>query len=210
MPAFGPVPVSPAAPRGSPAADALSALANLGFRPAEAARAVAEAEAELGPGAVVDALIGVALKRVGNKRTIAPPPWEGVGVGIGSGVICSAMTPRTRRARLLRAEASAPERLMWCLLREAFPEGHWRRQVPLGHYFADFASHAARVVIEVDGGRHSEQPVYDERRTAFTEREGYRMLRFWSNEVVTNKTGVIEADAIALGPPTLPHEGGGL
>lgn len=64
VPAFGPaVTATPAPPRGSPAADALSALANLGFRPQEAARAVAEAEAELGPDAAVDALIGAALKR---------------------------------------------------------------------------------------------------------------------------------------------------
>ncbi len=66
VPAFGGavagVP-APAPPRGTPAADALSALANLGFRPAEAARAVAEAQAELGPAAAVDALIAAALRR---------------------------------------------------------------------------------------------------------------------------------------------------
>lgn len=66
VPAFGPAASTPAAPRGSPTADALSALANLGFRPVEAARAVNDAAAELGDGAAADALIALALKRVGR------------------------------------------------------------------------------------------------------------------------------------------------
>ncbi len=64
----------------------------------------------------------------------------------------------------------------------------WRRQVPLAHAIADFASHRAKLVIELDGGQHTEAA--DAARTAMIEREGYRVLRFWNNEVQANPEGV--------------------
>lgn len=79
------------------------------------------------------------------------------------------------------------ERAMWRLLKECAPQARWRRQVPLRHFIVDFASHRARLVIEVDGGQHSEER--DARRTAIIEAEGYRVLRFWNNEVLDNAEG---------------------
>ena len=88
------------------------------------------------------------------------------------------------------------ERAMWRLLKECVPEGRWRKQVPLRHCYVDFASRQKKLVIEVDGGQHSEER--DAARTAIIEAEGYRVLRFWNNEVLTNMDGVLEVIGAAL------------
>ena len=75
------------------------------------------------------------------------------------------------------------------LLKENFPETRFRLQVPLRHHIADFASHRLKVVIEIDGGQHSVEK--DARRTAEIEGEGYKVIRFWNNEVLENGEGCI-------------------
>ena len=104
------------------------------------------------------------------------------------------------------------ERALWRLLREHFLEWHFRRQVPIRHFIADFASHRAKLVIEVDGGQHATEA--DAPRSAIIEAEGYQVIRFWNNEVLGNREGVYLAIAAALRErhphPTLPHQGGGL
>ena len=77
---------------------------------------------------------------------------------------------------------------MWRLLRAHFGDWRFRRQVPLAHAICDFASHKARLVIEIDGGQHSGSK--DARRDAMIVREGYRVVRFWNNEVLGNIEGV--------------------
>jgi very-short-patch-repair endonuclease len=94
----------------------------------------------------------------------------------------------TARARKLRAGATDAEQAMWRLLRESFPEARFRFQVPLRMFTADFASHRARLVIEIDGGQHSTER--DTARTALIEAEGYRVIRFWNHEVLGNPEGV--------------------
>lgn len=74
------------------------------------------------------------------------------------------------------------------MLWESFQDHHFRRQVPIRHFIADFASHRAKLVIEVDGGQHSEAA--DAARTRVIHQEGYRVLRFWNNEVLGNPDGV--------------------
>jgi very-short-patch-repair endonuclease len=106
----------------------------------------------------------------------------------------------TERARKLRREATDAEKRMWRALREAFPHAKFRRQQALGLYFADFASHAARLVIEIDGGQHGEAIAYDEARTRFITGEGYRVIRFWNDDVVTNIEGVLAQVDAALTP----------
>lgn len=91
-----------------------------------------------------------------------------------------------------------PERVLWRALRETLPDFHWRKQVPFGPYFADFASHSAKLIIEVDGGQHAGALHYDETRTRFLETQGYRVLRFWNNDVLSNTDGVLERIAEAL------------
>ena len=86
---------------------------------------------------------------------------------------------------------------MWRLLRESFAKARFRRQVRLRHYIADFASHRLKVVIKIDGGQHSEEK--DAPRTAIIEAEGYRVVRFWNNEVLENGEGCMMQLAQLLG-----------
>jgi very-short-patch-repair endonuclease len=102
------------------------------------------------------------------------------------------------QARRLRKRMTRPERILWRALREAFPEHHWRKQVPLGPYFADFVCHSAGIIIEVDGGQHASVVEYDRVRTLFLEAQGYRVLRFWNNEVLNNSAGVLECISKSL------------
>jgi very-short-patch-repair endonuclease len=106
------------------------------------------------------------------------------------------------------------ERSLWRILRFRQVDGHrFRRQVPLGRYIADFACHDARLIIEVDGGQHDRSSAQEAERIRFLEEEGYRVLRFWNNEVLSNLEGVHATIAEVLRQhhphPTLPHRGGG-
>ena len=101
---------------------------------------------------------------------------------------------------------------MWKLLRTSLPEARFRRQVPIRHFIVDFASHPARLFIEVDGGQHNE--TVDAERTRIIEDEGYRVLRFWNDDVLGNPDGVWTLIEAALQRThlhlTLPNRGGGL
>lgn len=93
------------------------------------------------------------------------------------------------RARELRRNATPAERAMERLLKGNFPGARFRFQVPLLHYVADFASHRIKVVIEIDGGQHSKEN--DAERSRAIEAEGYRIIRFWNNEVLENGEGCL-------------------
>ena len=97
------------------------------------------------------------------------------------------------------------------MLRESFSEWHFRKQVPLRHFIADFASHRAKLVIEVDGGQHD--AAKDLPRTVVIQGEGYRLLRFWNNEFLGNPEGVWTVIDAALRDdhptPAPPHQGEG-
>ena len=102
------------------------------------------------------------------------------------------------RARAMRRAPTDAETALWLILRRDFPAARFRRQVPLGWAIADFASHRARLVIEVDGGQHG---AGDARRDAGIAGQGYRVLRFWNNEVLDNPDGVALTIAQALSAP---------
>jgi len=102
------------------------------------------------------------------------------------------------RSRGLRKATGEPERRLWCALREALPEAKFRRQVPLGRYHADFCSHAAKLVVEVDGDDHVARAAQDAERTRFLSSEGYRVMRFSNAEVMENIEGVVAAIAMAI------------
>ena len=110
---------------------------------------------------------------------------------------------RRDTARRLRENATNAETILWRHLRRSPVLGtHFRRQVPIGSYVADFASMADRLVIEVDGSQHAEGPVAetDQARTRWLEAEGYRVLRFWNNDITQNIEGVLEAIHRAISP----------
>jgi very-short-patch-repair endonuclease len=116
------------------------------------------------------------------------------------------------RARRLRRDPTDAETALWRLLRGNFPDEHFRRQVLMREFTADFACHRARLIIKVDGGQHG--GAKGDARTRLIEAEGYRVLRFWKHEVLGNSDGVATVIASALTGdhphPTLPHQGGGL
>lgn len=92
------------------------------------------------------------------------------------------------------------ERQMWHALRDRRFDGwKFRRQVSIGPFVADFLCHAAKLIVEIDGGQHSEES--DARRTAFLNSEGYRVVRFWNNDVLENPAGVMRALEVALSHP---------
>jgi very-short-patch-repair endonuclease len=118
------------------------------------------------------------------------------------------------RARALRQNMTEPERRVWQILRlHQMKEYKFRRQVPIGRYIADFVCHEARLIVEIDGGQHDHSSPWEAERSGFLQSEGYRILRFWNDEVLANLVGVHETIADELGritpTHTLPHQGGG-
>ena len=95
------------------------------------------------------------------------------------------------RARELRKSPTKSERALWKHLRMRQINGYkFRRQQPIGRYIVDFVNFERRVVIELDGGQHSQQMVYDSKRTAWLEAQGYQVLRFWNNQILEEAEAV--------------------
>ena len=138
------------------------------------------------------------------------------GVGGGGTMSRRPVDKRIVRARKLRRDTTGAEKKLWPYLKQMQPVSfHFRRQATIGPYFADFACHALRLVIEIDGGQHGEN-ASDAARTRYLESQGYRVLRFWNNDVLNNAEGVAEVISAAIAqrvPPTPdpspPQAGGG-
>jgi len=112
---------------------------------------------------------------------------------------------KVSKARELRRDGSRAEKICWNLIRDRRNNGvKFRRQHPIGPYFADFACISKKLVIEIDGDHHAFQVEADARRTAAMEREGWRVLRSWANEVVLNPEGIWAAIEIALSDRPVP------
>ena len=100
---------------------------------------------------------------------------------------------QTGRARTLRRDQTEVERKLWRLLRNRQLGGFkFRRQYPIDRYFADFACVEAKLVVELDGGQHSERAQEDAERTEAIERAGWQVIRFWNGEAFENTQGVAE------------------
>lgn len=99
----------------------------------------------------------------------------------------------TQRARELRKKPTHAERFLWQYLRNSQMCGcKFRRQEVLGSYIADFVCFEPKLVIELDGGQHVEQSAYDAKRTEYMESLGYKVIRFWNDEVVNQTDSVLE------------------
>jgi very-short-patch-repair endonuclease len=98
-----------------------------------------------------------------------------------------------KRAKELRRNMTEAEKLLLSKIRRDQIDGlPFRKQVPIGDYIADFACLPIKLVLEVDGGQHDARKAQDDARTAVLEAQGYRVLRFWNNEVSGNIEGVLQ------------------
>ena len=120
----------------------------------------------------------------------------------------------TLRARELRKNATRAELALWDQLRNRQVRGvRFNFQRPIGPYICDFVARTPKLIVEVDGGQHALNVETDARRTAFLKMLGYRLIRFWNNDVLENIERVVAAieQALAVRPsPTPPGNGRGL
>ena len=120
----------------------------------------------------------------------------------------------TERARTLRKHLTEAEQRLWQKLKRRQLAGmKFRRQQPIGPFIVDFVCFECRVIVEVDGGQHAEQVPYDMDRSGWLETRGYRVLRFWNNEVLAHPEAVAQVilDCVKEGidPLNPPPQGGG-
>jgi very-short-patch-repair endonuclease len=105
------------------------------------------------------------------------------------------------KSRDLKKSLTDAEIKLWANLRQANLGASFRRQHPVPPYIADFACPEKNLIVELDGGQHSEQHEYDLKRTAYLNEQGYGVLRFWNNEVLGNIDGVLETISLYLNNP---------
>ena len=110
-----------------------------------------------------------------------------------------------QRARDLRINSTDAEQLLWYYLRAHRLGYKFKRQVPIDRFIVDFICYEKYLVIELDGGQHQENQAYDIRRTAILGKKGFRILRFWNDEVLQHTEEVLEVIYQALSP-TLSRE----
>jgi very-short-patch-repair endonuclease len=105
----------------------------------------------------------------------------------------------TNNARQLRKNQTEVEKLLWQQLRNRQLLGHkFRRQFPIEPYIVDFVCLELKLIIELDGGQHADQQNYDQQRTLFLGKRGFKVIRFWNNEMCENNEGVLEAIRLAI------------
>lgn len=122
------------------------------------------------------------------------------------------MQPIWENARQLRNTATHAEQVLWRYLRNRQLQGiKFRRQYPIAGHVADFASPQARLVIELDGGQHLEQQAYDTERSRKMAANGYRIIRFWNDDVLLRIEDVVDEILRVLTQPLpsppLPSQG---
>jgi very-short-patch-repair endonuclease len=162
-----------------------------------------------------------ALPRLPRRLSFTlPSPACGGGLGWGERVkrnhnnMRETEKPLQAFARALRADATNTERTLWQRLRRQQLGGYrFRRQVIIQSYIADFACLERKLVVELDGGQHMEATQQDRKRDTALQTHGYRVMRFWNNEVMENMEGVLERILEALNAPhpnPPPHAGEGM
>lgn len=104
-----------------------------------------------------------------------------------------------QRARNLRKQSTDTERHLWYNLRANRLGFKFKRQVPIGTYIVDFLCMERRLIVELDGGQHLDNQKYDIERTAWLNGRGFKVLRFWNNDVLQQTEAVVEVITQALG-----------
>ena len=103
------------------------------------------------------------------------------------------------RAGELRKELTPAERKLWAYLRGNQLNGiNFRRQHAIGKYIPDFCAVQVKLIIELDGSQHLDQQQYDAERTKYLEAQGYKVIRFWNNQILNDMNGVILAITYAI------------
>ena len=121
----------------------------------------------------------------------SPSPRERDGVRVYDKV--NNMNKKNILARILRKNQTPQESKMWNILRNQQIRGcKFRRQYPIGEYIVDFVCKEIKLIIEIDGGQHNESDniTYDGKRTEYLNSKGYKVIRFWNNEIRENMQGV--------------------
>ena len=138
------------------------------------------------PGYIINGLI---------NEILTPSPLRGEGWGEGD----KNSPEMIDRARQLRHGHTDAEKQLWNELRDRrFRNLKFKRQFVVHPYIVDFICLENKMIVEIDGGQHAEQTGYDQRRTAFLERAGYKVVRFWNNEVLKNIQGVLESLVVEI------------
>jgi len=130
-----------------------------------------------------------------------------VGEGWGEGKIEEMNSHLTGIAKSLRKNNTDIEKLVWRYLKARQFEGiKFRRQQPIGKYIVDFVCFEKKIIIEIDGGQHSVAKERDEERDNWLSGQGFKVLRFWNNEILENIEGVLELirNHCLLHPPLNP------
>jgi very-short-patch-repair endonuclease len=96
------------------------------------------------------------------------------------------------KAIQLRRSSTPAEVKLWSRIRNEQLGNSFRRQHAIGNYIVDFCAPRKKLIIELDGSQHLEQQQYDEERTKYFEARGYRVLRFWNNDVMNNTDNVLK------------------
>ncbi|MBI1214275.1 MAG: DUF559 domain-containing protein [Alphaproteobacteria bacterium] len=139
------------------------------------------------------------LLSAGEGTSDQPPPLPLAGEGRGEGKTRKRRRT-TLRARTLRRNQTDAEKIIWHELKAKRFQGlKFKRQHPVGPYFADFICIEKKLIVEIDGGQHCGNAA-DEARTDFMTQKGYEVVRFWNNDVLQNTQGVLEALFLALFP----------
>ena len=116
------------------------------------------------------------------------------------------------RARQLRKNSTEAEHALWSELRSKRLNGHkFKRQQLLGRYIVDFVCLAAKLIVEADGGQHAEHQDDDRIRDDWLKSQGFRILQFWNNEILSNLEGVMQVicDHLPPSPQPSPTRGEG-
>jgi very-short-patch-repair endonuclease len=122
--------------------------------------------------------------------------WEGEGLPTRKELLA--------RAKWMRANPTEAEKRIWSMLRDRrFAHCKFRRQQVIDSYIADFVSLSERLFVEADGSQHGDSDD-DLRRDAYLRKQGFRVLRFWNNEILTESEAVAAAIVAALNFPHPP------
>ena len=145
------------------------------------------------------------LRQIAAHRLNPPPDQGEVRWGLSERDADTTEGKRIHRvARMLRRNATSAERKLWNRLRAGQLGGfQFRRQFPIGDFIVDFCCRRRRLVVELDGSKHAAGAgiAYDRERTRLISERGYRVIRFWNEDILTNLDGALEQIFAELRPP---------